>query len=124
MSCAAGGARGSVTVFLAVVVALVGLLSLAVGRLGLTAVAVARAETAADSAALAAAADLAAGRTPAAARRSAEVIAARNGARVVGCRCEGGQATVTVAVALPGGASLPRETRVAARAEVDPDCPG
>lgn len=119
-----GAGRGSVTVLLCGVVALVGLLSLGTARLGVAAVAVARAETAADAAALAAAAELAAGRSPAAAERTAQRTASRNGARFLHCSCQGGQATVSVAVPLPRVPSFSKDTRATARAELHTDCPG
>ena len=106
------------------VVALVGGLSLGLGRLGVAAVSVARAETAADAAALAAAAELAAGRSPAAAERIASMTASRNRARLLHCNCQGGQATVTVAVAPARLPSFGREARATARAELHPECPG
>jgi len=71
-------------------------LTVAAGRLGTALVGRARAETAADAAALAAADQLALGRGSAAAAAAARETAASNGAELSSCRCEGNAAEVVV----------------------------
>ena len=115
---------GSATVAVLGLAALAVALASGVARLGAVTVSRAKAETAADAAALAAAAELAAGRSSSQAARTAESAASSNGARLVRCDCTGGRATVTVALVLPRLPSLPRETRVTARAEIHTECPG
>jgi len=93
-------------------------LTLAVGasRLGAAVVAQARADTAADAAALAAADMLALGRGAGAARAAAHQTARANGATLERCDCEGIQADVEVrlpATGLLGAAAVGH-----ARAEV------
>ena len=80
--------RGNVSIFVAVAVVLAMLLCTAVVRLGGGAVVKARANTAADASALAAADGLALGRTPEAACAAARATAADNGARLLSCRPE------------------------------------
>jgi len=96
-------------------------------RLGVALVGRARAETAADAAALAAADFLALGRGTDAAIAAARQTASRNGARLVACACGGGAADVVVEVDLPDfpWPDLPLvvdSARGRARAEVRPDC--
>jgi secretion/DNA translocation related TadE-like protein len=98
------------------------LLAMGAARLGGALVGRARAESAADAAALAAADRLALGGGAAAARAAAEHTAASNDARLVSCACAGASAAVVVEVDLPAWASLfgPAEGR--AKAEVRPEC--
>ncbi len=104
--------------------ALTAALGLGLGRLAAGAASQARAETAADAAALAAAMDLAAGRNGPEARRTAEVTAGANGARLISCDCRTGLDSVRVVVAMPRLSSLPRGARAVARAELHTECPG
>jgi secretion/DNA translocation related TadE-like protein len=107
-----GRERGSVTVFAIAAIALAVVLMTGVARVGGAAVRKARADSAADAAALAAADALALGQGPAAAEAAAASIAVANGARLVSCDCMGSAAEVVVAIA-PGRA-VGR-----ARAEID-----
>lgn len=123
--------RGAASVLVCAVTALIAALALGLGRVGTAAVAVARAETAADAAALAAAGELAVGKGEAVAARSARAVAAANGARLVGCDCRSPEAVVTVAVSLPRLPSFPAQARARARAQLHPksgellpECPG
>jgi secretion/DNA translocation related TadE-like protein len=91
-------------------------------RLGGAMVGRARAATAADAAALAAADALAAGRGSAAAVADARETAAGNDARLLSCSCAGTDARVVVEVDLPTFGLL-RGTAVGrSRAEVRPEC--
>jgi len=92
--------EGSVTIVLLSVVAIAALFAVFVGRLGTAAVARARAETASDAAALAAAIELAQGHSPVEARIAALRAAHRNGAQLVSCACSGDYAQVRVKVPL------------------------
>lgn len=121
---AAGEQRGSAVVLVCALGALVGALALGLGHLGQVAAARARAETAADAAALAAAGELAAGRSPQVTTRTARVMAAANGARLIRCNCRDQSATVTVTVAASKVSSFFREARAEARAELHTQCPG
>jgi len=103
--------RGAAGVLMVGVVALGFVLCVAIARLGGGAVDAARAQTAADAAALAAADQLALGRGDRAARRTADSTAHENGARLVRCDCSGTAAEVEVEVA--------GRARARARAEVD-----
>jgi secretion/DNA translocation related TadE-like protein len=120
----AGGQRGSAGVLLCGVVAVTAVLVLGLGRLASGILAVSRAQTAADAAALAAAGELAAGRTAGDAERTASVTAAANDARLLRCECAGPAVTVTVTVALPSSGPASVLVRAAARAELHPECPG
>ncbi len=91
-------------------------------RLGGALVGRARAETAADAAALAAADRLATGGGSAAARVAAERTAVSNDARLVSCDCAGASAAVVVEVDLPPLLALFGPARGRARAEVRPEC--
>jgi secretion/DNA translocation related TadE-like protein len=92
--------RGSATVWL--LAALLVLITAGGGALAeaMTAATRQRAATAADLAALAAAADRSA--DPRAGCTRARTIGAANGARLIGCRVQDGIADITVAVRLPG----------------------
>jgi hypothetical protein len=90
-------------------------LCLAVTRAGVAALAGARAETASDAAALAAADMLALGRGPAAARSAAAQTARANGASLTGCECSGPFATVHVRIVVP---ALDASAHSTSRAEV------
>jgi secretion/DNA translocation related TadE-like protein len=105
--------RGSVTVLTIAMVVLAGVMALGVARLGHAASDRARADTAADAGALAAAGALALGRGSPAATLAARETAASNDAVLVRCDCRGRAATVVVRV----GAATGR-----ARAEVRFEC--
>ncbi len=92
-------------------IVIIAMCCVAVGRLGGAAVDRARADTAADAAALAAADALALGRSSAGAARAAGQVASDNGALLLMCACHGSSAVVTVS----WGAAQGR-----ARAVVDP----
>jgi secretion/DNA translocation related TadE-like protein len=102
--------RGAVTVLAVVAVALAVALAFGVARLGRAAGDRARADTAADAAALAAAGAIARGHDPASAAAS---TAAGNGARLVRCSCTGTRPAVEVRFGDATGR---------ARAEVRFDC--
>ncbi len=114
--------RGGVSmVMLAVLVA--GLvLATGAARLGGALVGRARAESAADAAALAAADRLASGGGGAAARTAAARTAASNHARLVSCDCAGPSAAVVVEVDLPAPLGMFGPARGRAKAEVRPEC--
>ena len=120
----AGHQRGSVGILLAAVVVLTAVLVAGLGRLAGGVLAVSRAQTAADAAALAAAGELAVGRTAGDAERTASLTAAANGARLLRCECAGPAVTVHVSVALPSSRPVSGLVRAAARAELHPECPG
>jgi secretion/DNA translocation related TadE-like protein len=104
---------GSVSVLVIAVVVLVVVLTFGIGRLGHAASDRARADTAADAAALAAAGALAMNRGPSAAVTIARETATANAARLVRCTCAGRAAVVEVRL----GATTGR-----ARAEVRYEC--
>jgi hypothetical protein len=116
--------KGSVAIALCLLAALTAVLGAGLGRVAAAATSRARAETAADAAALAAAMELAAGRSGAVARRTAEVTAGANGARLISCDCRSGRGAVRVVVAMSRLSSFSREARAVARAELHPECPG
>ena len=122
MSGRARDERGGVSmVMLAVLVA--GLvLATGAARLGGALVGRARAESAADAAALAAADRLALGGGGAAARTAAARTAASNHARLVSCDCAGASAAVVVEVVLPAPLGMFGVARGKAKAEVRPEC--
>ena len=99
------GERGSVSVVAAAVVALVMVLSLGAADLARAISAVARAQTAADAAALAAAQELAipSGLDP---TKAAFDYAVRNGAALVACDCPRGALEATVRVSVDVGPML------------------
>jgi secretion/DNA translocation related TadE-like protein len=111
--------RGATTIVV-IAVAVVGfVLVLGAARLGTAVVARARADRAADAAALAAADMLALGRDGVAAEAAARETAGANGARLVRCSCAGRFTTVVVEYAVP---TLGAAARATARAEVaEPD---
>ena len=92
------GERGNVSVLMVGGVALAAVLCLGVARVGGAAVLAARADTAADAAALAGADALALGHSSAAAADAARAAAGDNGARLVSCTCRDGIAEVVVAL--------------------------
>jgi secretion/DNA translocation related TadE-like protein len=114
---------GSAAVVVCALAGLAAALALGVTRLAVASVTVARAQTAADAAALAAARELATGRSAPEAARTAEATAMANGARFLGCNCRGPGATVRVAVLPPPGL-LSAPVRAEARAAFQPECPG
>lgn len=103
--------RGSVVILMVAAVVIAALCCIAAARLGGAATQKARADTAADAAALAAADSLALGRPAAVAIRVARQVAADNGAALLTCACGGRAAEVTVALG---------EARARARAVVGP----
>jgi secretion/DNA translocation related TadE-like protein len=106
--------RGNVSVLMIVVVVLAGMLCVFLARLGEAAAENARADTAADAAALAAADQLALGHGTAAAIDAARRVANDNGAALVACVCAGDSAQVSV---------LFHQFRARARAEVTQRAP-
>jgi secretion/DNA translocation related TadE-like protein len=121
---AQGRQAGSAGVLLCGVMAMAVVLLLGLGRVAAAGLAVSRAQTAADAAALAAAGELAAGRNGGEAERIAFVTAAANGARLLRCDCGGPAVVVAVTVTLPTSGPAARLVRAAARAELHPECPG
>jgi len=109
--------RGATTIVVIGVVALGFALVLGAARLGTAVVARARADTAADAAALAAADMLTLGRDPGVAATAARDTASSNGARLVSCACTGRFPSVVVEVT----AGLLGTARATARAEVRDD---
>ncbi len=97
---------------------------LGLGQLARLSSARARAATAADAAALAAAGELAAGRNVQVAYRTALLTAAENGARLLRCQCHAPEPTVTVSVDLGGVHPFARRAEASSRAEIVPHCPG
>ncbi|MFI5046806.1 MAG: Rv3654c family TadE-like protein [Acidimicrobiia bacterium] len=114
--------RGAVGVLMLAVVVIGLVVALGALRLGAAAIGRARAETAADATALAAADSLALGDGPGAARAAAERAAAANDGRLLACECDGAVATVLVEVDVPGLDVLGGVARARARAEVRPEC--
>jgi secretion/DNA translocation related TadE-like protein len=114
---------GSVSIVVAALAAAILVLGLGAADLARALVAVSRAQSAADAAALAAAQELAlpSGREP---TDAASEYAARNGAVLIECRCEVGtlEATVEVRVSVGYLSTLGDERSVDARARavVDP----
>jgi secretion/DNA translocation related TadE-like protein len=114
--------RGGVTILMVAVVVIGVVLSLGAGRLGGAIVGRARADTAADAAALAAADALALGQDASAAQAAARATAASNDAHLVSCVCTGNTAEVVVDVDVPGLGALGAVARGRAKAEVRPEC--
>ncbi len=112
--------RGAVAALMAGVLAISASAVLGAARLGAGVIASARADSAADAAALAAADMLALRRGGGAARAAATETAAANGARLDRCSCSGVTATVTVS--LPVGL-LGARAEATARAEVRIELP-
>jgi secretion/DNA translocation related TadE-like protein len=113
---------GSVSIVMLGVLVVALVLTLGAARLGAALIGRARADTAADAAALAAADALALGRGSAAAKTSARETATSNGARLMSCTCEGTTAEVVVEVDIPALAALAGPARGRAKAEVRPEC--
>ncbi len=88
--------RGSIVVMMTAAIVVAGMLMLAAAHLGGAAARKARADTAADAAALAAADQLALGRSASQAVATARAVAGDNGATLVSCVCAGSSAQVTV----------------------------
>jgi secretion/DNA translocation related TadE-like protein len=116
--------RGSAGILACGLVALITVLVVGLGRVATAVVATSRAHTAADAAALAAAGELAAGRSERDAERTAFLTAASNGARLLRCDCGGPAVTVHVSVVLSFSRPVSGLVRAAARAELHPECPG
>jgi len=114
------GEEGAFTILLVGVAVIAVTLALSAARLGGALTTRARAQTAADAAALAAADSLALGTGDAAAQ--ATEFAAAHEARVVRCDCAGSVAEVTVEVDGSVLAGLPGPARARARAVVDDSC--
>jgi secretion/DNA translocation related TadE-like protein len=111
--------RGAMTVLTTAYVALAIVIAIGLTRVGAATVLQARAQAAADVAALAAADELASGRGNDAARRAAAAVATDNGAHLVLCWCETTFAEVQVALDGPDVLGFPRDPTARARAEVD-----
>lgn len=110
--------RGAATVLMIGVVAIGLSLTAGAARLGGAIVARARADTAADAAALAAADMVALGRGSGAAERAARETASANDGRLERCDCNGPVVEVEVAVVAPGlGATAHAEARAEVRLE-------
>lgn len=111
------GERGSVSIVAAATIAILAALTMGCADLARALVAVGRADTAADAAALAAAQELAAPTGSAPSSVAAE-YAQRNGATLVECSCETGATDVTVAVEVRVGPMLlvPGDRSVTGRA--------
>jgi hypothetical protein len=92
------GERGAVSILMLAAAGIAVLLCLGLGRVGGAAVLQARADTAADAAALAAADALALDRGPSGAAAAARTAAALNRARLVSCSCAGAAAEVVVQI--------------------------
>jgi secretion/DNA translocation related TadE-like protein len=88
--------RGNVSVIMVAGVGLAAVLCLGVARVGEATILAARADTAADAAALAGADALALGMTPSAAVAAAQAAATDNGAHLVSCTCRDESAEVVV----------------------------
>ena len=116
--------RGSVTVVTVAVIALLVVITMGAADVGHALVARARAEQAADAAALAAAQELAfsTGREPSAV---AAEYAERNGGTLTACVCAAGDTAALVDVSVPVGSLLllPGGRRVTARARAVVDLP-
>jgi secretion/DNA translocation related TadE-like protein len=110
---------GAVGVTMLAVVVIGAVVALGAARLGAAMIGRARAETAADAAALAAADSLALGEGAGDARDAAERAARANDAALVECECDGAEATVVVEVDVP---VIGRIARARSRAEIRPEC--
>ena len=110
--------RGSISIVMLAVLVFGLVLTVAAGRLGVALVGRARADTAADAAALAAADQLALGHGAGAAEAAARATAASNGAVLESCRCAGSDAEVVVQLDL----GVLGAARGHAKAEVDLRC--
>ena len=114
--------RGAVSILMVAVLVVGLVLAMGAARLGGALSGRARAESAADAAALAAADRLALGDGSAAARTAADATAASNHARLVSCDCSGTTAEVVVEVDIPAWGALFGPARGRAKAEVRPEC--
>jgi len=114
--------RGGVSIVMLAVLVVGLLLAMGATRLGGALIGRARADTAADAAALAAADRLALGDGPDAARAAADATASSNHARLVSCACGGTVAAVVVEVDVPVWGALVGPARGRAKAEVRPEC--
>jgi DNA topoisomerase I len=118
--------RGSAAVSVVGLAALVMVLMLALGDLTAFLLARAKAQTAADAAALAAAAELIPGRGPGP-QAAAEKFAAANGASLLSCSCLPRSEAAVVYVAVPARFAILRAIgarRVLGRARAEVDLPG
>lgn len=114
--------RGGVSIVMLAVLVVGLVLATGAARLGGALVGRARAESAADAAALAAADRLALGGGAAAARTAAATTAAKNDARLLTCACSGTTAAVVVEVDVPAWGALFGPARGRAKAAVRPEC--
>jgi secretion/DNA translocation related TadE-like protein len=117
-----GHERGAVSIVMLGVLVIGLVLSMGAARLGSALVGRARADTAADAAALAAADALALGDGADAARTAAKQAASSNHAQLVSCACSGTTAEVVVEVDVPALGALAGPARGHAKAEVRPEC--
>jgi secretion/DNA translocation related TadE-like protein len=116
------GEHGGVSIVMLAVLVVGLLVAMGAARLGGALIGRARAESAADAAALAAADRLALGGGATAAQSAAARTASSNHARLVSCECAGVSAAVVVEVDLPPLLSVFGPARGRARAEVRPEC--
>ena len=116
--------RGAVSILMLAVLVIGLVLAMGAARLGGALIGRARAESAADAAALAAADRLALGDGSAAARTAAGATASSNDARLLSCDCSGTTAEVVVEVEVdvPAWGALFGPARGRAKAEVRPEC--
>ena len=114
--------RGAVSILMLAVLVIGLVLAMGAARLGGALIGRARAESAADAAALAAADRLALGDGSAAARTAAGATASSNDARLLSCDCSGTTAEVVVEVDVPAWGALFGPARGRAKAEVRPEC--
>jgi secretion/DNA translocation related TadE-like protein len=114
--------RGAVSILMLAVLVIGLVLAMGAARLGGALIGRARAESAADAAALAAADRLAVGDGSAAARTAAGATASSNDARLLSCDCSGTTAEVVVEVDVPAWGALFGPARGRAKAEVRPEC--
>ena len=120
-----GDERGSVSVLVAAMAAVLVVLSLGAADVARVLTAASRAQTAADAAALAAAQELAIPEGTSTPVEFATSYAARNGAELSGCACEAGSFAVEVDVWVAAGSLFlgPDDLRVEASARAVVDLP-
>ena len=120
--------RGSVSIVAAAIMTIVAVMTLATADLAQVLVASGRAQAAADSAALAAAQELALPRSGSSPAQVATEYAVRNGGTLIECRCEIGSVEATVIAEVETGPLLlllgERHVQARARAVVGTDLSG
>ena len=117
--------RGSVSIVVVALMAIALVLAMGAADLARVLTGAARAQTAADAAALAAAQELALGSSGSAPGDLAAEYAGRNGAALTGCSCDAGGTEAVVTVTVQVGALLlaPDDRVVTARARAVVDVP-